>query len=33
MILKALHDYYHALVALGKKEAAPFGVDLSLIHI
>ena len=27
MILKALHDYYHALVTLGKKEAAPFGVD------
>nr|WP_314602025.1 type I-C CRISPR-associated protein Cas8c/Csd1 [uncultured Porphyromonas sp.] len=27
MILKALHDYYHVLVALGKKEAAPFGVD------
>ena len=27
MILKALHDYYHALVALGKKEAAPFGMD------
>ena len=27
MILKALYDYYHALVALGKKEAAPFGMD------
>ena len=27
MILKALHDYYHALVALGKKETAPFGMD------
>ncbi len=27
MILKALHDYYHALVALGKEEAAPFGMD------
>ena len=27
MILKALHDYYQALVALGRKETAPFGMD------